>query len=86
MSVDAARVPSTLGEARADPLQCARSDSSQEVVGVANFSEADRVATEAMEYFWSMSGAFLFIATMSCPENTYRKSSHSQFRQNTLTS
>ena len=41
------------GEARSDPLQCARSDSSQEEVGVADVSEADRDAVEGRGDFWS---------------------------------
>ena len=39
---DAVGVPSTLGEARCDPLQCARGDSLQEEVGVADVSEVRR--------------------------------------------
>ena len=57
---DARRVPSTLGEARSDPLQCARGDSLQEEGGVTDFSEADRDAVEAREDFWSVSG-FIFL-------------------------
>ena len=57
-SSGAGRVPSTLGEARSDPLQCARRDSLQEEGGVADssFSGGDCDAVEAWRYFWSMSG------------------------------
>ena len=45
---DAGGVPSTLGQARNNPLQFARSDSLQEEEeGVADSSEADRDAMEA---------------------------------------
>ena len=55
---DPVKVPSTFvgrGEARSDPLQCARSDSLQEE-GVADVSELDRDAMEALEDF-----QFLFL-------------------------
>ena len=88
-SLDAGGVPSTLGEARSDPLQCVRDISLQE--------EESQTFLKLIATPWKqkkMSGVCLeklFITTMSCPENTcmYRKSyhsHHSQFRQNTLKS
>ena len=50
-SFDAEGAPSTLGEARSDPLQSARDDSLQEECGVADTSEADRDAMDAREDF-----------------------------------
>ena len=64
---DAGRVPSTLGEARGDPLQSARSDFLQGGDGVADYAEADRYAMEAREDFRSCL-VFFFVATMSCPQ------------------
>ena len=52
---DAGGVPSTLAEARGDPVQNAKGSSLQKESGVADFSEADRDAVEATEDFWSMS-------------------------------
>ena len=51
---------STVGDARGDPLQCARGDSLQEKTGVADASEADRDAMEVRKDIWSMSGEFIY--------------------------
>ena len=59
-SFDAGRVPSTLGGARRDPLQCARWDSLQEGGGVADFSEAHCDAIKATELLLNMSGDDIF--------------------------
>ena len=53
---DAGGVPSTLGEARSDPLQSARCDSLREENGDANISEADRDDMEARTEFMCMCG------------------------------
>ena len=76
------RVPSTLSEARRDPLQCAKDDSLQQEFAVAVFF-LKLIATQRKR--GNMSGVRLvnlFIATMSCPENgrMYRQSQHSQSR------
>ena len=86
--LDAGGVPSSLGEARRDTLQGARRDPSQEDGGVADASEADRDPMEAREDVWSMSAEFFLSPPCHASENNcmYRKSHHSQFRQNTLTS
>ena len=76
------RVPSTLSEARRDPLQCAKDDSLQQEFAVAVFF-LKLIATQRKR--GNMSGVRLvnlFIDTMSCPENgrMYRQSQHSQSR------
>ena len=64
-----------------------KDNSLQEEDGVADFSGADRDPLEAREDVWRMS-VFFFLETMWCPEKNcmYRKTPHSQSRQNTLTS
>ena len=55
-SSDAGGVPSTLGEARCDLVQCANCDSLQDHGGVSDVSEADRDGRGGLgrflEYFW----------------------------------
>ena len=58
-SLDAGGVPSSVGEARGDPVRSARSVSLHEEGGVADFSEADRDPLSASEDFCSMSGKFI---------------------------
>ena len=66
-SVDVGGVPSTLGEARVNLLQCARGDSLQEEGVVADFSEGDRGAMEAREYFSSMCGGIYLSPIRDAP-------------------
>ena len=53
-------VPFTLDEARSDPLQSARNDSSQQEGGVADFFEAGCDALQAREDSWSMTGRLFY--------------------------
>ena len=86
-SLDAGGVPSTLGEARSDPLQCVRDNSLQEEESQ-TFLKLIATPWKQKEDVWSVSGEPYLSPPCSCPENTcmYRKSYHSQFRQNTLKS
>ena len=86
-SFDVERVPSALAEARVTLCRAQGVALLPEAGGGADFHGADREALEAREDLRSMSVDF-FVATMSRRENNcmHRKSRHSQFRQNTLTS